>query len=187
MPFGESCQTDACPTRVVWLYGLPGAGKSTLADALACRLYDRTSQLARLDGDELRRGLCADLGFGAEDRAENLRRVAHVARLMSDANLFVVCSFITPLEADRRLVRSILGDRMLDVFVDASLATCEARDPKGHYRRARAGEIPSFTGVSSPFERPAHPGLSLDSEHGSVPALVGRIVERLEPLLSASR
>ncbi len=165
------------PARVVWLSGLSGAGKTTLADALSLRL--REQGVAQLDGDELRRGLCADLGFCDHSRAENLRRAAHVARLMSDAGLTVVCAFISPLERDRRQVREILGERLLEVFVDTSLAECERRDPKGLYRRARAGEIPAFTGVSAPFEAPTSSDLVLRTEETGIGGLVEAMLDRL--------
>ena len=168
------------PLPVVWLSGLSGAGKTTLADALALRLRAKGVAVARLDGDDLRQGLCADLGFTAEDRAENLRRAAHVARLMSDAGQVVVASFITPLRDDRLRVREILGARLLDVFVSTSLAECERRDPKGLYRRARAGAIHDFTGVSAPFEVPAAPDLVLDTENADVAELVDRLARLLD-------
>jgi adenylyl-sulfate kinase len=149
---------------VLWLNGLSGAGKSTIADALVKSLRGQDLNCVRLDGDDLRSGLNRDLGFSAADRRENLRRAAHVARLMCNVGHTVVCSFITPLEEDRRLVGEILGNRYLEVYVRASLEACEKRDPKGLYVKARNGEINDFTGIGSPYEAPTHPHLTIDSE-----------------------
>ena len=129
--------------RVLWLTGLSGAGKSTLADALLSRLRSEGSSAVRLDGDDLRTGLNSDLGFSADDRTENLRRSAHVARLFAKLGHTVVCSFITPLNADRAMVREILGGQYMEVYVKTSLAECERRDPKGLYLKARSGAIAS--------------------------------------------
>lgn len=152
----ESAHTiaPANGVRTIWFYGLPGAGKSTLADALCKSLRAVGLSVVRLDGDVLRQGLNTDLGFGEQDRRENLRRAAELARLLNDQGLTVVASFISPMSADRAMVRAIVGDRLLDVFVDTPLEVCEARDPKGHYRKARAMQLMAFTGVSAPFERP---------------------------------
>jgi len=148
----------------VWLTGLSGSGKSTLAYALEKRLTEQGHACFVLDGDNVRRGLNRDLGFSADDRAENIRRVAEVAKLFNDAGLIVVTSFISPFRADRAEAREIIGsDRFIEVFVDAPLETCEARDPKGLYAKARAGEIAEFTGVSSPYEPPESPALVVDS------------------------
>src|SRR4029079_6396087 len=117
-----------------------------------------------LDGDNLRHGLCADLGFAAADRSENIRRVGHVAALFADAGVLVVTAFISPFRADRDAARAVLGAAMLEVFVDAPLATCEARDPKGLYKQARKGAIADFTGISSPYEPPLRPDLHLRTE-----------------------
>ena len=148
---------------VLWLTGLSGAGKSTLARALEERLL-RAGRLAYvLDGDNLRHGLCQDLGFTAVDRTENIRRVSHVAALLVDAGALVITAFISPYRVDRAAARALLGADFVEVFVDASLAICEARDPKGLYRRARAGEIAEFTGISSAYEAPEDPELHLRS------------------------
>jgi len=146
---------DALRARTLWFFGLSGAGKSTLADALHRRLVAQFGFAIRLDGDQVRRGLCADLGFSPQDRRENLRRAAEVARIGNDAGLAVAASFITPTIADRALVEQVVGSaRLLAVFVDTPIDVCEARDPKGLYQRARSGALPSFTGVSSVFEAP---------------------------------
>lgn len=152
----QPCDSTAARAGTVWLMGLPGSGKSTLGDLLAAGLVAEGVPVMRLDGDALRSGLNADLGFLPADRRENLRRAAEVARLFNQAGLTVVASFITPLEDDRSCVRQIIGPpHFLEVFIDTPLALCELRDPKGMYRRARAGQIPLFTGVSAPFEPPA--------------------------------
>lgn len=153
---------------MVWLYGLSGAGKSTLADSLASRLNEQGASVVRLDGDVLRASLCQDLGFSVQCRSENLRRAAHVARLLSDQGLTVVCSFVTPSEEDRASIREVVGCALVEAFVDTSLNECERRDPKGLYTKARAGKIPEFTGISAPFERPQKPDLVLRTECTSV-------------------
>jgi bifunctional enzyme CysN/CysC len=164
----EEATEMAREAAVVWFTGLSGAGKSTIADAVAERLRLQGVQVARLDGDDLRGGLNADLGFNAEDRHENLRRAAHVARLFARAGSVTLCSFITPTEADRRLVREIIGANHIEAYVKASLATCEARDVKGLYKRARAGEIPDFTGIGAAFEEPTAAEITLSSEDSSI-------------------
>lgn len=147
----------------VWLTGLSASGKSTIAYALEARLIAEGHACAVLDGDNMRHGLNRDLGFSPEDRAENIRRVAEVARLMNDAGLIVITSFISPYAADRSNAREIIGDeRFIEAFVDVPAEVCEQRDPKGLYAKARAGLIPDFTGVSAPYEEPADPDLRLD-------------------------
>lgn len=148
----------------VWLTGLSGAGKSTLARALEEALLGAGRAACVLDGDEVRQGLCSDLGFSAADRAENIRRVAEVARILCDAGLIVITAFISPYRRDRARAREIIGaERFLEGFVDAPLEICATRDPKGLYRRARAGEIAEFTGVTAPYEPPERPDLRLDT------------------------
>jgi bifunctional enzyme CysN/CysC len=165
---------------VIWLHGRPAAGKSTIAAALELRLQSEGYRTMQLDGDLLRTGLCGDLGFDAAGRHENLRRAAHAAGLLADAGLVVIVALITPLEANRRTVREILERHsLLEVYVDASLELCEARDPKGHYARAHRGELAQFTGIDSPFEVPLHPDLSLPTGTLSVPESIDRIVALL--------
>ena len=149
---------------LVWLTGLSGAGKSTIAVALEELLHRDGVHTYLLDGDELRLGLSRDLGFTQEDRVENIRRAGEVARLMVDAGLVVIAAFISPYRADRQMVRDRFapGD-FLEVFVDTSLAICEERDPKGLYARARRGEIPNFTGISAPYEAPLSPEVRIDT------------------------
>ena len=159
--------------------GLSGSGKSTIADALVARLRAEGIQAARLDGDDLRAGLNSDLGYSPEERHENLRRAAHVARLFANLGNVTVCSFITPTIADRESIRAVLGDREIEVYVRASLEECERRDPKGLYKRARKGEIPEFTGVSAPFEEPARPDIVADTQLITTDEAVEAIVELL--------
>jgi adenylyl-sulfate kinase len=152
---------------VVWLTGLSGAGKTTICSGL----NERAAALAAprvfaLDGDMLRRGLCSDLGFTAEDRKENVRRVAHLAALLADHGFAVTAALISPYRVDREQAREIIGpERFRLVWVRATLEVCEARDPKGLYKRARSGEIPRFTGVSDPYEEPIDADLVVDTEH----------------------
>lgn len=162
---------------VVWLTGLSGAGKSTLAMRVENVLYNRGMQTYVLDGDNVRSGLCADLGFSPEARMENIRRVGHVAALMADAGLVTITAFISPYRADRRRARDAAGDRFHEIYVKADLDTCEKRDPKGLYKKARKGEIKEFTGISSPYEAPENPDLTVDTSVEGVDACVEKIVE----------
>jgi adenylylsulfate kinase len=161
---------------VVWFTGLSGSGKSTVARALETRLHADGRLVYVLDGDNVRHGLCADLGFSAADRTENIRRIGHVAALLADAGVLVLTAFISPFRGDRDAARAVLGADFLEVFVDAPLATCEARDPKGLYKKARAGEIPDFTGISSPYEPPLRPELHLRTGDTPLAATVDELV-----------
>ena len=147
---------------VVWLTGLSGAGKSTVADAVATTLRDAGTIHCILDGDVVRKGLCADLGFSLTDRNENVRRIAEVARIVADMGAVAIVALISPLRSERAQARAIVGgERFIEVFVDTPLAVCRERDPKGLYRRADRGELPQFTGVSSPYEPPEAPDLHI--------------------------
>ena len=148
---------------VLWFTGLSGAGKSTLAVELERRLFAEGYHVYVLDGDNMRHGLSGDLGFSHEDRTENIRRVGEVAALFADAGYICIAAFISPYAEDRHTARAAAGEAFHEVFVDASLEVCERRDPKGLYKRARAGEVPEFTGVSAPYERPEHPELAVDT------------------------
>lgn len=152
----------------LWMTGLSGSGKSTIAHRLERDLLLSGHRVYVLDGDTLRHGLNRDLAFSEQDRRENLRRAAEVAKVMVDAGLIVIASFISPFRAERQMVREILGVAFREVYVQASLEACEERDPKGLYKRARAGQIPQFTGISSPYEPPESPDLRLDTTHASV-------------------
>ena len=166
---------------ILWFTGLSGAGKSTIANLVETKLMARGAHTTLLDGDNVRHGLNKDLGFTAADRVENIRRVGEVAKLMTDAGLIVLCSFISPFRAERRLVRDTAGEgEFLEIFVEAPLATVIARDPKGLYKRALAGEIKNFTGVDQAYERPEAPELVLNSAAESAEALADRVVAELE-------
>jgi adenylyl-sulfate kinase len=163
-----------------WFTGLSGSGKTTIAHAVEQGLVARGVAAVVLDGDDVRFGLNADLGFSPEDRAENIRRVGHVARLMADAGLVVLACFVSPYRADRDGVRAVhAGVPFVEVFVDTPLAVCEQRDVKGLYARARAGEIPDLSGVGSPFEPPDHPDLRLDTTALDVAACAAEVVDAL--------
>lgn len=162
---------------VLWFTGLSGAGKSTTAVALQKTLTELGCNAYLLDGDQLRQGLCKDLGFSEEDRVENLRRIGEVARLMVDAGLLVICATISPFAKNRRELRTRFapGD-FIGVFIDAPLTICEARDPKGLYRKARAGEITQFTGIDSAYDRPASAEIHLRTDQISTDTCIEQII-----------
>lgn len=173
------------PTTV-WLTGLSGAGKSTIAFELEKRLLDAGHSAFVLDGDNIRHGLCRDLGYTPESRHENIRRIAEVAKLFNDAGLLVIAAFISPFLRDRAMAREIIGaERFIEAHLCADISVCEARDPKGLYRKARAGEIAEFTGVTSPYEAPERPALTVDTGRMTVGASVNAIMDRLAPRLRA--
>ncbi len=166
--------------KVLWFTGLSGAGKSTVANQVEKRLHAQGVHTFLLDGDNVRHGLNRDLGFTDEDRVENIRRVAEVARLMADAGLVVLVSFISPFRAERQMARERFEDgEFIEVFVDVPLEVAEARDVKGLYRKARAGQIPNFTGIDSPYEAPENPELHLHADTDSVPAMVEQVLQAL--------
>ncbi len=170
---------------VLWMTGLSGAGKSTLARGLERALFDRGRQVCVLDGDNLRLGLCSDLGFGAGDRSENIRRIAETARLLADSGFIVVVAAISPFTADRAGARRVVGsDRFLEVFVDCPLSECEKRDRKNLYDRARQGLIPNFTGIHSAYEAPSRPDLRLPTHELSVPGAVEKTLSLVEDALA---
>lgn len=167
---------------VLWFTGLPGSGKSTLAFELEGMLFKKGKQVFVMDGDNLRHGLNSDLGFSPEDRAENIRRVGEVAALYADAGMIAVTAFISPYRADRRGARQAVGRQFHEIYLSASLEVCEGRDPKGHYKLARQGEIPDFTGVSAPYEAPEEPELVIDTGAMSVDEslkVLGEYVEKV--------
>ncbi len=164
---------------VVWFTGLSGSGKSTLADAVEQQLFRSGVNTFLLDGDNVRHGLCRDLGFSDADRKENIRRVGEVARLMADAGLLVLTAFISPHRSERQMVRELLEPQpFVEIFVDTPLHICEARDPKGLYRKARAGELTNFTGIDAVYEVPEQPELHLNGEQ-----LVTKLSEEIIDLL----
>ena len=165
---------------VIWFTGLSGAGKSTLAGALEQALAAQGKHTYLLDGDNVRHGLCGDLGFDDAARQENIRRVGEVAKLMVDAGLIVLTAFISPFRAERELVRNLLGaDEFVEVFVDAPLAVCEERDPKGLYKKARSGQLPNMTGINSPYEAPLKPDVLLRTNLENPDQMVREIVKHL--------
>ncbi|MFC3695338.1 sulfate adenylyltransferase subunit CysN [Chenggangzhangella methanolivorans] len=165
---------------ILWFTGLSGSGKSTIADLVEQKLAVRGQHTMLLDGDNVRHGLNKDLGFTDADRVENIRRVGEVAKLFVEAGTLVICCFISPFEAERELVRSLVGEgEFLEMFVDTPLEVCISRDPKGLYKRALAGEIPNFTGVSSPYEAPKAPTLHIVTAEASPEALADRVIEAL--------
>ena len=161
---------------VLWFTGLSGSGKSTLATELERALFRDGFRCYVLDGDNVRYGLNSDLGFSPDDRAENIRRIGEVAALFSDAGLIVLSAFISPYRRDREIARRAAGEAFHEIFLSTSLDVCEDRDPKGLYRKARRGEIPDFTGISAPYEKPTSPELVLDTAQLSVEESLDRLV-----------
>jgi bifunctional enzyme CysN/CysC len=171
---------------VIWLTGLSGSGKSTIAQALERELFVRAMHPYILDGDNIRHGLNSNLGFSPDDRVENIRRVSEVAKLMADAGNVVITAFISPYRADRQRARAIAMEgnaEFIEVFVDAPLAVCEERDPKNLYKKARAGEIREFTGIDAPYEVPVDPEIVVQTHQQSVEESAATILERLLPRL----
>lgn len=166
--------------RCIWLTGLSGSGKSTIANALELELYKAGRHTFLLDGDNVRHGLNKDLGMNAQDRAENIRRIGEVAKLMVDAGLIVVTAFISPFRADRDKVRAMFADReFVEIFVDTPLEECERRDPKGLYQKARDGKIRDFTGIDSPYEKPLHAEIVIDTQRVNLRQCVSEILTYL--------
>lgn len=165
---------------VLWLTGLSGAGKSTIANLLEQQLHERKHHTYVLDGDNVRCGLNRDLGFSDRDRVENIRRIAEIAKLMLDAGLIVITAFISPFRAERELARELFeSGEFIEVHVDAPLAVAEARDPKGLYKKARQGEIKNFTGIDSPYEKPIRPEIIIDTTTLTPTGAAQFIVSRL--------
>ncbi len=164
----------------IWLTGLSGAGKSTIANALEVALTEQGKHTYLLDGDNVRHGLNKNLGMSDDDRAENIRRVSEVAKLMVDAGLIVVTAFISPFRADRDAARALFEDgECVEIFVHAPLEECEKRDPKGLYKKARAGEIKEFTGIDSPYEAPEKPEMVINTAENDIEACVREIMAQL--------
>jgi bifunctional enzyme CysN/CysC len=165
---------------VVWCTGYSGAGKSTVARGLVRRLFAEDRRVMMLDGDNVRHGLCGDLGFSDQDRSENIRRVGEAAKLFYQQGNIVVCTFISPFRADRDFVRSILPDgAFVEVYVKCDLGVCRRRDPKGLYAKAEAGEIRDFTGIDSPYEEPERPEIVIETDLETVEQVVGRVHDHL--------
>ncbi|TPE46269.1 adenylyl-sulfate kinase [Pontibacter mangrovi] len=171
-------------SRLFWLTGLSGSGKSSLALRLEHYLFQQGYKVYLLDGDNVRNGLCRDLSFTETDRKENMRRVAEVANLMLDAGLVVICAFISPYAAERELVRQIVGqERFSEVYVSCPLQVCELRDTKGLYAKARAGKVQNFTGISAPYEAPSAPDLILATDNESIEASLQKLISFAAPQL----
>lgn len=167
----------------IWLTGLSGAGKSTLANEVEKRLFAMGKYTMLLDGDNVRMGLNQNLGFSEEDRVENIRRIAEVSKLMNDAGLIVLTSFISPFRQDRRNAKNIIGERFVEVYISTPLEECEKRDVKGLYKKARNGEISNFTGITSPYEAPEHPDITVDTSKYSLEECVDSILKGLEQFI----
>jgi len=168
-------------SAVLWFTGLSACGKSTVANTVDHLLHEKGIHTFVLDGDNVRMGLNKNLGFSAEDRAENIRRIGEVAKLFCESGTLVLTAFISPYREDRDRAREILNDgQFIEIFVNASLETCEARDPKGLYKKARAGEIKGFTGIDDPYEEPANPELVLDADNKGIDELAQEVVDYLD-------
>lgn len=166
---------------LVWLTGLPGSGKSTLAYALDQQLFNSGFQSYVLDGDNVRHGLCSDLGFSELDRAENLRRVAEMAKLLIDAGIITIAAFVSPHQAERAKANALIGqDRFLEIYCRCPVKVCESRDNKGNYAKARAGIILNFTGISAPYEPPEHPAITIDTSTTSIDKALTIILELIQ-------
>jgi adenylyl-sulfate kinase len=160
----ERCALKGHKPAILWFTGLSGSGKSTIAGAVEERLFEAGIHTYLLDGDNIRMGLNRDLGFSAQERVENIRRIGEVSRLFVDAGLMVLTAFISPFRSDREMVRGMVEDgEFIEIFIDTPIEVCESRDPKGLYKRARSGEIPEFTGISSPYEAPQRPEIHIDT------------------------
>ena len=165
---------------VIWFTGLSGSGKSTLANALERALFERGHHCYLLDGDNVRQGLNSDLGFSDEARVENIRRIGETAKLFVDAGLIVMTAFISPFRTERELARNLVeDDEFIEVHVSASLDVCEERDPKGLYKKARAGEIPNFTGIGSAYEAPENPDMLIDTGTNDVATCAEQLIDYL--------
>lgn len=171
--------------NLIWLTGLSGSGKTTLALRLEHYFFSKGFKVFILDGDNVRNGLCNDLGFSEDNRKENLRRVAEIARLMLDAGLVIISAFISPSGEDRMAIKKIVGeDRFIEVYVNCSVEVCEERDVKGLYAKARKGIIPNFTGISAPYDPPVSPDIELFTSEETVEESVQKIIKFVEPVIT---
>jgi adenylylsulfate kinase len=168
--------------KVIWFTGLSGSGKTTLASALEKRLFELNYFCQILDGDNVRSGINKNLKFTEEDRLENIRRIAEVSKLFMNCGIILICAFISPTNEIREMAREIIGDDdYLEIFVNTPLNVCESRDPKGLYKKARAGEIKNFTGISSPFEAPDHPFIEVDNSNPNIDETVTTLLKAIIP------
>ncbi|MEJ2621254.1 MAG: adenylyl-sulfate kinase [Candidatus Thiodiazotropha sp.] len=167
--------------KLLWFTGLSGSGKSTIAHALEERLHQRGCRTYVFDGDNVRHGLCNDLGFSIQDRTENIRRIGEMSKLFVDAGVIALTAFISPIREDRDKVRSLFTDGdFIEVYIKASIETCESRDVKGLYKKAREGEIKNFTGITSPYEAPDNPEIIVDTENREIDECVNSLLDTLE-------
>lgn len=174
-------QNNAHRSCLIWFTGLSGSGKSTLANLVEVELHRKGMKTYVLDGDNIRQGINADLDFTAEGRSENLRRIAEIAKLLVDAGSITLAAFVSPLERDRRKIADIVGKQdFIEIFVNASIEECEARDVKGLYKKAREGKIPNFTGISAPYEPPTKPTVEVFSGKESIEESVEKIIKEIE-------
>ncbi len=174
--------------HVLWLTGLSGSGKSTLASALEKALIEKGFKVYLLDGDLVRKGLSKDLSFSAEDRSENIRRIGEVCRLFNDAGIIVITAFISPFRADREMARSLFpAEEFSEVFVNSPIETCERRDVKGLYEKAKKGIIPEFTGISSPYEVPINPEVVLQTDKETVAESLSILITHIIPRISLTK
>lgn len=172
-------------SKMVWLTGLSGSGKSTIAKGLEKELFKRGYFVQVLDGDNIRTGICNNLGFSDEDRRENIRRISEAAKLFIEAGIITICSFVSPTQRIRKIAQDIIGDHdHIGVFIDTPLELCEKRDVKGLYKKARAGEIKNFTGIDAPFERPDNPNLTIKTEKQTIEESVKQVLDFVLPLIT---
>ena len=177
----DRCKLNGHKGAVLWFTGLSACGKSTVANTVDHKLHAIGKHTSVLDGDNIRHGLNKNLGFSAEDRAENIRRIGEVAKLFCDTGIITLTAFISPYRADRDQARSLVAaGQFIEIYVNASLATCEARDPKGLYKKARAGEIKGFTGIDDPYEAPENAELVLDADNNGIDELADQVISYLE-------
>lgn len=170
-------QLNGHKAAVVWFTGLSGAGKSTLAHAVEEKLHQRGCRTYVFDGDNVRSGLCSDLGFSAADRSENIRRIGEMAKLFVEAGVIALTAFISPLRTDRERVRRLIGDAdFIEIYAQCPLAVCESRDVKGMYQKARAGQIKEFTGISAPYEEPEQPDLVVNTGEETLDESVSKVI-----------
>lgn len=173
-------------SKVLWMTGLSGSGKSTIGQQLERQLFDLGFFAQMLDGDNIRSGINGNLGFSIEDRKENIRRIAEVAKLYLNSGVIVICTFISPTEEIRAFAKEIIGENdFVEIYIDAPMEICESRDVKGLYQKARAGEIKDFTGINSPFEAPTNPALVVETDNQSIVESVQQIMDHVLPLIKA--
>jgi bifunctional enzyme CysN/CysC len=183
MDVNKSARSEAKGQKpvILWFTGLSGSGKSTIANLVEKQLHARGRHTIELDGDNVRHGLNRDLGFTSADRVENIRRVSEVAKLMLEAGLICITSFISPFKSERQMARTAVEEQeFVEIFVDTPLAVAEERDPKGLYKKARAGEIKNFTGIDSPYEAPTDPEIRLDTTQSTPDAAAEQVIAWLE-------